>query len=476
MGPVCDLSASGLLTIQQNPMSVTQGTRITMHNPAIADLHHTRQQIRSGQSSAEAELDRCISVAEAPASSHVFLQTMFDTARAAAADPANARRPLVGLTVSIKDLFDVAGQVTRAGSTVLAGAAPAARDCPAVARLRTAGAAIIGRTNMVEFAFSGVGINPHFGTPANAASLTEPLIPGGSSSGAAVSVALGSSFIGLGSDTGGSIRIPAALNGIVGFKSTACLVPTLGAIPLSTTLDTAGALTRSVDDAMLAHELLSGGRVLRSVAPLRAYRLAVVRNLLQDDLDITVARAFERSLAHLRSHHAQVVEVDLPELAQLSELHAHGGFSGAESLAWHRHLLAQHEAEYDPRVVARIRRGENLSAADYCDLVRLRQQWIVRMQDRLAPFDAVLSPTVQIVAPEIAAVAPGAQRDDAFFATNARLLRNTSLVNLLDGCAVSLPCHVAGELPVGLMVWNCAMRDDQVLNVARQIELLLPKD
>ena len=447
-----------------------------MHNPAISDLHSTRQQIRNNQSSAQLELDRCIEVAEAAASRHVFLQTTFDMARAAAADPANARRPLVGLAVSIKDLFDVAGQVTGAGSTVLAGTAPAARDCPAVARLRAAGAAIIGRTNMVEFAFSGVGINPHFGTPANAASLAEPLIPGGSSSGAAVSVALGSSFIGLGSDTGGSIRIPAALNGIVGFKSTARLVPTLGAIPLSTTLDTAGALTRSVDDAMLAHELLAACRVLRSAAPLRAYRLAVVRNLLQDDLDATVARAFERSLSHLRSHQVQVIELDMPELVQLPELNAHGGFSGAESLAWHRHMLAQHEAEYDPRVVARIRRGENLSAADYCDLVRLRQEWIVRMQNRLAPFDSVLSPTVPIVAPAIAGMAPGAQRDGAFFATNAQLLRNTSLVNLLDGCAVSLPCHVAGELPVGLMVWNGALRDDLVLNVARQIELLLRTD
>ena len=444
-----------------------------MPKPTQNDLISTRLRIAAGHTSGAQEMLRCIELAHTSAAQHVFLRTTFDEARATAIDPASARTALGGLAVSIKDLFDVAGQVTAAGSTVLADNPPASQDCPAVARLRAAGAALVGRTNMVEFAFSGIGINPHFGTPANAASRAEPLIPGGSSSGAAVSVALGAAYLALGSDTGGSIRIPAALNGIVGFKGTARLVPTAGAVPLSTTLDTAGALTHSVDDAMLAHEILAACRVVRSDAPARAYRLGVVRNLMQDELDPAVAQAFEHTLARLRAHSVQIDEFDLPELADVAALNAHGGFSSTESLAWHRKTLAREEARYDPRVVARIRRGENLSAADYVELVWERARWIERMGARLSAYDAVLSPTVPLLAPPIASVAPGAQRDAAFFAVNARLLRNTSVVNILDGCAASLPCQAPGDLPVGLMVWHGALHDDVVLNVARQIERVL---
>ena len=444
-----------------------------MQQPAHSDLTTTRQQIATGKTSAPLEVEKCIAIAQAAPAQSVFLRTSFQEARATAANGFCAHKALAGLAVSVKDLFDVAGQVTAAGSTVLAGNTPATEDCPAVARLRAAGAAFIGRTNMTEFAYSGVGLNPHFGTPANAASTSVALIPGGSSSGAAVSVALGAAFVGLGSDTGGSIRIPAALNGIVGFKSTARLVPTAGAIPLSSTLDTAGALTRSVDDAMLVHELLAASRVVRSEAPLASYRLGVARTLLQDDLDNTVGRAFERALQRLRASNATIEEFELPELADVAALSPHGGFSAAESLAWHRSLLASRQAEYDPRVVARIRRGENLSAADYVDLVRARVRWIDAMGAQLARFDAVLSPTVPIVAPSIASVAPGVERDVAFFSVNTQLLRNTSIVNVLDGCAVSLPCQLQGELPVGMMVWHAAMHDDAVLNIARQIERML---
>jgi amidase/aspartyl-tRNA(Asn)/glutamyl-tRNA(Gln) amidotransferase subunit A len=418
-------------------------------------------------------MDTCIAIGQSERCAHVFLHPMAPQARAAAADPRNHARPLGGLAVSVKDLFDIEGQTTSGGSRILADAPPAARDCPAVSRLKAAGAAITGRTNMVEFAFSGVGINPHFGTPVNAASTSLPLIPGGSSSGAAVSVATGAAFIGLGSDTGGSIRIPAALNGIVGFKSTARLVPTDGALPLSTTLDTVCALTRSVADAMLAHEILAACTVTRSTAPLRAYRIAVVRNLMQDDLDSTVARAYQRSLATLRGQGASITEIDLPELHALAGINATGGFSAAESYAWHRQLLAQDPASYDPRVAFRIGRGASMGAADYIDLLHARRAWIGCMETRLAPFDAVLSPTVPIIAPSIASVAPGTERDEAFFKVNGLLLRNTSMVNMLDGCAISIPCQAPDELPVGLMVWQGAMRDDGVLNVAQRIELAL---
>jgi len=439
------------------------------------DLFTTRRHVRSGQSRPQDILEQARLVAQSARCEHVFLETLFDEARAVAATPGIQAMPLAGFPVSIKDLFDVAGQVTRAGSIALNGAPPATRDSVAVARLKRAGAALIGRTNMVEFAFSGVGINPHFGTPSNACSTNLALIPGGSSSGAAVSVATGAAFVGLGSDTGGSIRIPAALNGIVGFKNTARLVPTEGALPLSSTLDTVCALTRSVPDAMLAHEILAQRQVTRSTAPLRAYRLGVPTALMLDELDPTVSRAWQRTLSALRREGAQLEEIALPELHELQPMQAHGSFSAAESYAWHHALITSQADRYDPRVASRIERGAQMTARDYLELHRARQNWIHRMEVAARGFDAFLSPTVPVVASPIAQVAPGAEQDAAFFRLNALLLRNTSVVNMLDGCAVSIPCHAPDELPVGLMVWAGALRDDSVLNIARQIELLLYK-
>ena len=451
----------------------------TLHGiHGLPDLHDTRAAVRAGHSSASAQMATSIAAAQSPACANVFLKTMFDEALGNAASPGIGETPLAGLAVSVKDLFDIAGQTTAAGSTVLAHAPPALQNCPAVARLKAAGGSVLGRTNMVEFAFSGVGVNPHFGTPANAGAnppglADVPRIPGGSSSGAAVSVAAGAAFIGLGSDTGGSIRIPAALNGIVGFKCTARLVPLEGALPLSTTMDTVCALTRSVRDAILVHEILAARVVTKSLVPLASYRLAVVKNLLLEGLDDTVSSAWWRTLAQLRAAGAQVEEIELPELDELPAIQATGGFSPVESYAWHHALLQSHAAQYDPRVLARIQGGATMSAREYIALTNARRNWIGRMEAALQRFDAVLSPTVPIVAPPIADVAPGAERDAAFFRVNGQLLRNTSVVNMLDGCAISLPCHAAGELPVGLMVWAAAMHDDTVLNVAGQIEQLL---
>lgn len=437
------------------------------------DLHSTRQRLLAGLSTPRTEIELAITRAGAPACHQAFVQTDFDSARAQAVAAAPARQPLAGLAVSVKDLFDVAGQISRAGSLVLKDAAPAGQDAVAVNRLRAAGAALIGRTNMTEFAYSGVGVNPHYGTPANATATDLPRVPGGSSSGAAVSVATGAAFVGLGSDTGGSIRIPAALHGIVGYKSTQRLVPLDGTIPLSTTLDTVCAMTRTVRDAITVHEVLAARRVTRSDAPLSQYRLAVVPQLMFEGIDSTVARAFERSLLVLRAAGARIEESPLPQLGELAAMQASGGFSAAESYAWHRHLLASHAAQYDPRVLARIQRGAAISAADYIHLSQARCDWIARVGQALAGFDAVLSPTVPIVAPPLAEVQPGQARDDAFYRINGLLLRNPGVVNMVDGCAITLPCHAPDELPVGLMVWQGAMRDDVVLNVAQQIENLL---
>ena len=443
------------------------------------DLIGQREQIASGATRAEAAFEAALGQAMSAANRHTYISLHQEVARAAARG-VDAQRaagaplpPLAGLALSVKDLFDEQGHRSTAGSRALADVAPATADCPVVARLRRAGAALLGRTNLSEFAFSGVGINPHHGTPANPATAAldpSPRIPGGSTSGGAVSVSTGAAWAALGSDTGGSIRIPAALQGLVGFKNTARLTPTDGAVPLSTTLDTACAITRSVRDAVLLHELLADRRVSLERRPLRGCRFAVPTTLLLDGLDATVAAAFDRSIASLRAVGAQIEEIELAGIADAAALNASGGFSAAESWTWHRRLLAERGELYDPRVALRIRRGERMSAANYIDLQRERSAWIVRMHGAMRGFDAMLSPTVPIVAP---ALEPLIVDDDAFFAANAQLLRNPSLVNFLDGCALSLPCHRPDEFPVGLMVWSGALDDDRVLDRSLAIEAAL---
>ncbi|WP_280155645.1 amidase [Piscinibacter sp. XHJ-5] len=443
------------------------------------DLTAARAQIAAGRTSAERELDASLASAQADANRHAFIRRFDQMARVAASaidrqTAAGAPLPLLaGLAISVKDLFDVQGWVTTAGSKVLVDESPAAQDSAAVARLRQAGAALIGHTNMTEFAFSGIGINPHHGTPSNPATAAldaTPRIPGGSTSGGGVSVATGAAWAALGSDTGGSIRIPAALQGLVGFKNTASLTPADGTIPLSTTLDTVCAITRSVRDAVVLHEVLAQRRVRLPGRPLQALRLAVPATSMLDGLDATVATAFERALTTLRSAGACIEDIELPEIAELSRIQATGGFSAAESWSWHRRRLAARQADYDPRVAARIRRGEGMSAADYIELLQARRDWIAGMDRTLRRFDALLSPTVPVVAPPLAELQ---SNDEAFFAANALMLRNPSVVNMVDGCALSMPCQHPGEMPVGLMVWSGSLADDTVLAVSLAIESAL---
>jgi aspartyl-tRNA(Asn)/glutamyl-tRNA(Gln) amidotransferase subunit A len=447
------------------------------------DLIATRQAILEGKLHPQAVAEDCLAIAHGASCKNTFIQLTPEALLQTAAQTQVQNLPLAGLAISVKDLFDVQGQVTAAGSQVLQNQPAARQDAAAVARLRSAGAGLIGRTNMVEFAFSGVGINPHHGTPAAWDALTDrlagepqnPRVPGGSSSGAAVSVATGAAFIGLGSDTGGSIRIPAALNGIVGFKNTARLVPTQGALPLSTTLDTVCAMTRTVRDTILAHEILSARRVPQTDKPLSSYRLAVVQDFMPDGMDAAVSRAFERSLHTLRAAGAQIEEIALPELLEIGPMMRTGGFSPAESYAWHRQLLTHSAELYDPRVAQRIQNGAGMMAHEYIDLLHARTDWIKRIEAALRQHDAVLSPTTPIVAPLLRDVAPGPERDAEFFRVNGLLLRNTAAVNTLDGCGISLPCHAPGELPVGLMAWHGAMHDDTILQLALLLEPLLQK-
>ncbi|MFM2059422.1 MAG: hypothetical protein RLY71_3807 [Pseudomonadota bacterium] len=444
------------------------------------DLTAQLDALRRGLSSAETLFTQNIMQARGDAARAAFVRLDDSSGRAAAqaADTARAQgRPagaLGGLAVSVKDLFDVQGQITRAGSRVLADAPATAQDAPAVARLRAAGAALIGRTQMTEFAFSGVGINPHDGTPANAAlHALDPAVarvPGGSTSGGAVSVAAGAAWAALGTDTGGSIRIPAALHGLVGYKNTARLVPLAGSVPLAPSLDTVCAITHSVRDAVLLHEVLAARRVSLAERPLRDWRFGIARPLMQDQLDPEVAAAFEQALQTLGAAGAQLQELGLPALSRVGELQVGGGITAAEAWAWHQPLLERHEAHYDPRVATRIRRGAAISAAQLTELHQLRQRWIADMAAELAPVDLVLSPTVPLIAPPLA---PLLHDDEAFFRVNALLLRNTAPVNLLDGCALSLPCQAPGRAPVGLMLWGCGGQDDALLAAALAVEAAL---
>lgn len=428
--------------------------------PALA--HHPRRELVDA------------ALAEAENTQSVFTRLYPEAARAAAGHADTMRlagveapSPLAGLPVSIKDLLDVAGETTLAGSLVLDGAPAATHDAPVVQRLRKAGAAIIGKTNMTEFAFSGIGMNPHYGTPANPGDKEIARIPGGSSSGAAVSVATGICVAAIGSDTGGSIRIPAALCGLVGFKSTARRVPTAGAIPLSTTLDTICAMTRSVDDCILMDSLIADQPLPVPSLPLRGLRLALPVNLMQDGMEPHVATSFSAALSRLSAAGALIVETTL---APLDECAALNKFPNVEAYAWHRKLLDQGEARYDQRVSRRIQFGAAMSAADYIAMQAARSGWIARMESLLAPYDALIAPTVPIVAPPIAQLEAS---DDAFFAANAKVLRNTSVINFLDGCAISLPCHVQGTLPVGLMLALPAMHDARLLAIAKAVESVL---
>ena len=407
-----------------------------------------------------------------------FMKVYAESARADADQADRLRKAgivrsvLDGLPVSVKDLFDVAGDVTRAGSKLLADAPVARADAPAVARLRAAGAVIVGRSNMVEFAFGAVGTNPHYGTPKNPWDRKTGRVPGGSSSGAAVSVADGMCVMGLGSDTRGSIRQPAALCGIAGFKPTARRVSRQGAFPLSYTLDSIGPLANTVAccaayDAVLAGESAAAPKEL----PVRGLRLLLPRSSALEDLDPPVAKAFESSLAALSRAGAVIEERKVPAFDRQAEYFRNGGFAASEAYAIHRRWAARF-GEYDPRVAKRVVLGKDIAAWEHVELGLMREAFMMEIGELMAPFDAFLIPTAPCIAPTIAEASAS---DEAYFRWNSRILRNTGLANFLDGCAATLPCHAPGEAPVGLMVCGVAMSDRHVLAAARAVEGVLAR-
>lgn len=406
-----------------------------------------------------------------------FIQTFPDDALAAAEAADRERRagrvasPLAGLPVSVKDLFDVAGRTTRAASVVLADAPPAAHDSAVVARLRAAGAVLVGTTNMTEFAFSGLGINPHYGTPLAPYDRAHGRVPGGSSSGAAVSVTDGMAAVAVGTDTGGSTRIPPAFCGLTGFKPTARRIPLEGAYPLSFSLDSVGPLGRSVACCAAVDAVLAGEeppdltppdpRTLRFLAPL---------NYVREGLDDAVAAAFAAALEAVRATGATVDEAPLDVLDRVPALQVNGGLPGAEAYWQHRGQLETSGDRYDPQIARRIRRGAAITAAEYIDLLRGRRAFIEAFAAQSAGYDALLWPTVAIVPPLLAPL----QADDERYArTNLLVLRNTSIVNVADGCALSLPMTPPGDAPAGLAVVGRRGDDARVLRIGAALEGVL---
>ncbi|NIF76056.1 amidase [Paraburkholderia sp. Cy-641] len=426
----------------------------------------------------ETALDRIADPAGQGAS--VFIHVDAEAARAAADAHDRLRAagtvlsPLAGIPVSIKDLFDIEGQPTRAGSIALADAPAATADAVTVARLKRAGAVLVGRTNMSEFAFSGLGLNPHYGhplSPYRRGVKGDERISGGSSSGAAASVADGMAAIALGTDTGGSIRIPAALCGLTGFKPTAARIPKQGGVPLSSTLDSFGPIGVSVACCALVDRILAGLEPrIPAARPLEGVRLGVLTHFVTDGVEPEVARALDTALKHLEAAGAIVSEVRFAPLERLPEINRFS-FASIEAYAWHRPLLDKHREQYDPRVLARIMKGQSARATDYLDLLAERAAMLDEAARTLWQHcDAVVAPTVPVVPPRLADLL---HDDDTFTRTNALILRNPSAFNFLDSCALSLPCHLRGDAPVGLMLAGAPHADDTLLAIGRAAEAVL---
>jgi aspartyl-tRNA(Asn)/glutamyl-tRNA(Gln) amidotransferase subunit A len=404
-----------------------------------------------------------------------FIKVHTDQARAMA-DAADllrrhGRAPgrYAGIPIALKDLFDIEGEPTPAGSAVLADAPEAKTNAPVVARMLGAGFIPVGRVNMTEFAFSGLGINPHYGTPSSPWDRASRRIPGGSSSGTAVAVADGMAAAGLGTDTGGSCRIPAAFCGIVGYKPTARRIPITGVLPLAPSLDSVGPLAPSVACCAAIDAILAGETPSPTPARLHGLRLAVPENLVLDGMDDTVAASFDAALSTLSAAGARIEKARFAEFAELPSANAKGGFAASEAYAWHRHLLATRGSGYDPRIRVRIAKGEHMSAADYVDLRNARARLIASFDRATAPYDCLLMPAVPIIAPRIADL----DDERAYNSVNMLVLRNTAIGNFFDRCAISLPCHREGEAPVGLMLMGETMGDSRLFGIAAAVEAAL---
>ena len=431
--------------------------------------------LAAGTLTARDHVEACLAAIDSEDGARALITVNAEAARAAA-DHIDAQRragvalpPFAGVTLSVKDLFDIAGEVTRAGSRVLDDAAPATRDATVVARLRAAGFIIIGRANMTEFAYSGLGMNPHYGNPRSSYGRDEDAgrIAGGSSSGSAVSIADGMAAATIGTDTGGSTRAPAALCGIVGMKPTTRRMPSSGAYPLSTSFDAAGPMAASAACCAILDDVMTGGEGRTETAfPVAGLRLALPRGYLFDDLDPQVAATFDAAIDRLSAAGARITDISLDILEELRPANRPKSIVSAEAHEMHREMMASRRDQYDPYVAARLAAGGDISAADFIAMIREREATSAAVQAITRPFDALLLPT----SPAIPMPIDGLQGIETLMTASARVLRNTALSNYLDRPTISLPCHAPGDAPVGLSVMGSRGHDRRLLAIAAGIE------
>ena len=431
--------------------------------------------LAAGKTTARQHLETCLEAIDSEDGRRAFITVNSDAARAEA-DRVDAMRatgsalpPFAGVTLSVKDLFDIAGEITRAGSRVLDGAAPAARDCSVVARLRAEGFNIIGRTNMTEFAYSGLGMNPHHGNPRSPweRDVDGGRVAGGSSSGSAVSISDGMSAATIGSDTGGSTRAPAVFCGIVGLKPTTTRMPSDGIYPLSTSFDAAGPMGHSTDCCAVMDDIMAGGAGRAETPfPVAGLRLAIPRGYLFDELDPEVAAGFEAAVARLSAAGAAISDIRLDILEELRPANRPKSIVSAEAFAIHRDQLAARRDGYDPYVATRLDGGGDILAADYIAMHRERDATCAAVQAVTRPFDALVLPTSPCVPPKITAL----DTTEALMKASARVLRNTALSNYLDRPTITIPCHRAGEAPVGLSLMGSRHHDRRLLAIAAGVE------
>nr|WP_250810980.1 amidase [Neorhizobium tomejilense] len=380
---------------------------------------------------------------------------------------------LDGIPIAWKDLFDIEGMATTAGSKVLKKAAPAAKDAAIVDLLKQAGMVAVGRTNMSEFAFSGIGINPNYGTPHNPHGKDAPRIPGGSSSGSGVAVAAGLVPVAMGTDTGGSIRIPAGFNGIVGYKATRGRYAMNGVYPLATSLDSLGPLCRTVQDAVWVDAAMRGLAVPQTARqPAQPLDIVIPTNIVFDGAEPGVVAAFEAAIERLAKAGARITRLAFPTFDELPKLMVkYGPMVTAEAFALHREKLSGPDAtEMDHRVVARTRLGEKTSLSDYIAIIENRARMIAETEALIGD-RFVAMPSVAHVAPPIA---PLEKDDELFFATNGKTLRNTGFGNFLDWCGVSIPCGSGdADMPVGFLLSANANCDETLLQAAMAHEEII---
>ncbi|WP_122049561.1 amidase [Asaia bogorensis] len=451
----------------------------TSFDPHADTLVTAAQRLERGDVSSRSLVESCLEKIETCENARAAYTGDFSPERARqyadAADRIRAKgyhaSPWAGLPISIKDLFDIKGQITRAGSVILADRPPALADAEAIAPLRAAGFIFIGRTQMTEFAYSGLGLNPHGPQPWNTLVDDGKAIPGGSSSGGAVSVATGAALAAIGSDTGGSCRIPAAMNALTGFKPTAGRIGRAGMIPLSPSFDSIGSIAQDVNDCALLDHIMSGGSFSEWAQPEpveRSPRLLLPTSFIRNDADAQVLAVFETVLRHLESGGIEIVRQPLPLLQDVADLNVQAQIVAAESYHYFHDDLLHHRPQFDPRVSERMMTGEQVSVQTLRQLFIERQKLIARFNADMAGFDAMICPTSPILPPRIDACA----EPDMYARYNRLVLRNPSLANLLDGCSFSLPVNWKG-LAAGIMLTANNGQDRKLERIARRCEARL---